>query len=64
MFLTLTMARCLKITEKVAFNMASEASYVYNLSGQKFVKMPKIVNSGKPKAFGQTALPDMSVLVT
>ena len=31
-------ARCLKITEKVAFNIASEASSVYILSGQKFVK--------------------------
>ena len=27
--------RCLKITEKVSFNIASEASYVYILSGQK-----------------------------
>ena len=29
---------CLKITEKVSFNIASEASYVYILSGQKFIK--------------------------
>ena len=28
-------ALCLKITEKVSFNVASEASYVYILSGQK-----------------------------
>ena len=28
-------ARCLKITEKVSFNITSEASYVYILSGQK-----------------------------
>ena len=28
----------LKITEKVAFNIASEASYVYILSGQKSPK--------------------------
>ena len=28
----------MKITEKVAFNIASEASYVYILSGQKFIK--------------------------
>ena len=27
-----------KITEKVSFNIASEASYVYILSGQKFTK--------------------------
>ena len=29
------LARCLKITEKVSFNIASEASYVYILRGQK-----------------------------
>ena len=34
----LARARCLKITEKVSFNIASEASYVYILSGQKFIK--------------------------
>ena len=28
----------LKITEKVSFNMASEASYVYILSRQKLIK--------------------------
>ena len=33
--------RCLKITEKVSFNIASEASYVYILSGQKFIKNAK-----------------------
>ena len=37
-------SQCLKIIEKVAFNMASEASYAYILSEQKFIKMPKIVN--------------------
>ena len=31
--------QCLKITEKVAFNIASEASYIYILSGPKFIKM-------------------------
>ena len=31
-------SQCLKITEKVAFNIASEAIYVYILSGQKFIK--------------------------
>ena len=30
--------QCLKITEKVAFNIASEASYVYILSGQKLIQ--------------------------
>ena len=32
---------CLKITEKVSFNIASEASYVYNMSGQKLIKNAK-----------------------
>ena len=39
--------QCLKITEKVAFNIASEASYVYILSGQKLIKMPKMVHFGE-----------------
>ena len=34
-------ARCLKITEKVSFNIASEASYVYILSGRKLIKNAK-----------------------
>ena len=34
-------AQCLKITEKVAFNIASEASYVCILCGQKFIKYAK-----------------------
>ena len=33
-----TFSQCLKIAQKVAFKIASEASYVYNLSGQKFIK--------------------------
>ena len=41
------MSQCLKITEKVSFNIASEASYVYILSGQKLIKMPKIVHFGE-----------------
>ena len=36
-----TRAQCLKITEKVSFNIASEASYVYILSGQKLIKNAK-----------------------
>ena len=31
-------ARSLKVTEKVSFNIGSEASYVYILSGQKLIK--------------------------
>ena len=37
----LTSAQCLKITEKVSYNIASEASYVYILSGQKLIKNAK-----------------------
>ena len=33
--------QCLKIIEKVAFNIASEASYVYNLSRQKLRRKAK-----------------------
>ena len=36
-----TYPRCLKITEKVSFNIASEASYVYILSGQKLIRNAK-----------------------
>ena len=40
-----TTTRYLKITEKVAVDIASEASYVYILSGQKVaLKIPKMVN--------------------
>ena len=34
-------ARCLKFTEKVSFNIASEASYVTILSVQKLIKNAK-----------------------
>ena len=34
-------SRCLKITEKVSFNITSEASYGYILSGQKLIKNAK-----------------------
>ena len=33
--------QCFKITEKVSFNIVSEASYVSTLSGQKFIKNAK-----------------------
>ena len=36
-----TTSRCLKVTEKVSFNSASETSFVYILSEQKFIKMRK-----------------------
>ena len=57
----------MKITEKVSFNIASEASYVYISNGQKLIKNAK---NGpfwrvfeKPEACGQTVLPDRSVLI-
>ena len=34
-------AQCLKITEKVSFNISSEANYIYILSGQKLIKNAK-----------------------
>ena len=34
-------AQCLKIDQKVAFNIASEASYLYISSGLKFIKNAK-----------------------
>ena len=39
--------QCLKIPEKVSFNFASEASYVYILNEQKFIKNTKTVNFGE-----------------
>ena len=39
------MVQCLKITEKVSFNISSEASNVYILNAQKFIKNAK--NGGK-----------------
>ena len=38
---------CVKIDRKVAFNIASEASYVYILNGQKFIKNAKNVQIGE-----------------
>ena len=43
----LKLAQCLKITEKVSFKIASEASYVYILSGQKLIKNAKMVHFGE-----------------
>ena len=42
-----TYTQCLKITEKVAFKIASDASYLYILSGQKFIKNAKNSQSKK-----------------
>ena len=51
--------QCLKIAEKVAFNIASEASYVYILSvlsGQKWSIRNHV-------AYGQTVLPDKTLSI-
>ena len=57
--------RCLKITGKVSFNIASKSSYVYILSGQKFIKNARkwsiLASSGKPEACGETVLPARSL---
>ena len=59
--------QCLKIAQKVAFNIASEASYVYILSGQKFIKSAKngpfLRLFWKLEACGETVLPDRSILI-
>ena len=50
--------------KKVSFNIASEASYVYILSDQKFIKNAKNCQFGeflKTKACGQTVLPGKSI---
>ena len=36
--------QCLKIAQKVSFNIVSEASYVYILSTQKLIKNAKIIS--------------------
>ena len=54
------------VQKKVLFNIASEASSVYILSGQKLIKMSKrsiLASFWKPEACGQTVLPDRSVLI-
>ena len=53
----ITFSHGVKITEKVWFNITSEASYIYILSDQKFYKN---VKNGQ---FLRTVLPDMSVLL-
>ena len=54
--------QCFKITEKVSFKIESEASYIYILSGQKFIKNAKKQSIQKPEACSQTVLPDRSNL--
>ena len=45
-------------SQKVAFNIASEASDVYTLSGQKSIKNGQFGKFLKPEASGQIVLPD------
>ena len=54
---------CLKITEKVSINIASEASFVHNLSGKKFEKKIFFATIWKTEACGQTLLPESSILI-
>ena len=42
-FRSLETTQCLNITENVSFKIASEASYIYILSGQKLTKNAKNV---------------------
>ena len=51
-------SQCLQITEKVTFNIASEASYIYILNRQKLSKMLNLVNTWESEACGRTVLPD------
>ena len=51
---------------QVSFNIASEASYIYILSGQKLIKNSKndpFWRLNGPEAYGETVLPDRSVLI-
>ena len=62
----MTFSQCLKITEKVAFNIASEASYVFILSEQKFIKKSQkwliLASFWNPEFCCQTVLPDRTLL--
>ena len=57
----------MKTDQKVAFNIASEASYVYILSGQKFIKNAKNGQFWRVfknlKLADKKELPDISVLI-
>ena len=50
----------MKITEKVAFKIASVASYLYILSGKKLIK--NLMSFWKIEASDQTVLPERSIL--
>ena len=69
MWFLVPVSQCLKIITKVAFNTASEAIYVYILSGQKFIKIAKkwstwqLTSSWIAEARSQTVLPDRLILI-
>ena len=48
---------------KSLINIASEASYVYILSGQKLIKNAKKEKFWKSEAWGETVLPDMAISI-
>ena len=50
----------LKITKKVSYNIASEANYVYIMSGQKLIKNSK---NGQYWKIFEAVLPDRSILI-
>ena len=54
----------MKIAQNVAFDIASEACYVYILIGQKFIKNAKNNEQlGEFLKTGQIVLPDRSILI-
>ena len=60
--------QCLKFTEKVAFKIASEASYIYiSKVNKSSLKLPKkwsiLASFWKPEVCGQTVLPDRSISI-
>ena len=58
-------ALCLKMPKKAYINIVSEASFLYILSGQNFIKNAKNGQFGdflKSYVYGQTVLPDRSTL--
>ena len=59
-------AQCLKITEKVSFNIASRSElhlhFEWTKVNQKYQKWSILSSFWKPEAYGQIVLPDRSLL--
>ena len=53
----------MNIAEKVSFNIASEASYIYILSGQNSPKLTILGIFKKTETWGETVLPDMAISI-